>query len=64
MLKILVKLVDMCTKWFTIINSKRQKPSNISTTTHTTTVLHPFSGTIQVSQCQKRTSALYGARED
>jgi len=24
----------------------------------------PFSGTIEVSQCQKRTSGLYGARED
>jgi len=24
----------------------------------------PFSGTTQVSQCQKRTSGLYGARED
>jgi len=25
---------------------------------------HPFSGTTPVSQCQKRTSGLYGARED
>ena len=24
----------------------------------------PFSGTTQVSRCQKRTSGLYGARED
>jgi len=24
----------------------------------------PFSGTIRVSRCQKRTSGLYGARED
>jgi len=24
----------------------------------------PFSGTTQVSQCQKRTSGLYGPRED
>jgi len=24
----------------------------------------PFSGTTRVSQCQKRTSGLYGARED
>jgi len=24
----------------------------------------PFSGTIQVSRCQKRISGLYGARED
>ena len=33
--------------------------------THThTTVLRPFSGTIQVSRCQKRTSGLHGARED
>jgi len=32
--------------------------------THTTTVLQPFSGTIWVSRCQKRTSGLYGARED
>jgi len=29
-----------------------------------TTVLRPFSGTIRVSQCQKKTSGLYGARED
>jgi len=33
--------------------------------THThTTVLRPFSGTTLVSWCQKRTSGLYGARED
>jgi len=31
---------------------------------HTTTVLWPFSGTTWVSRCQKRTSGLYGARED
>jgi len=34
---------------------------------HTTTpqpFYGPFSGTIRVSQCQKRTSGLYGARED
>jgi len=33
---------------------------------HTTikTVLWPSSGTTRVRQCQKRTSRLYGARED
>jgi len=31
---------------------------------HTSTVSRPFSGTTRVSQCQKRTSGLYGARED
>jgi len=31
---------------------------------HSTTVLRPFSGTTRVSRCQKRTSGLYGARED
>jgi len=35
---------------------------------HTTTTPQPFygpfSGTIRVSRCQKRTSGLYGARED
>jgi len=30
----------------------------------TTTVYGPFSGTTRVSRCQKRTSGLYGARED
>jgi len=30
----------------------------------TTTVFQPFSGTTQVSRCQKRTSGLRGARED
>ena len=30
----------------------------------TKTVFRTFSGTIQLSQCQKRTSGLYGARED
>jgi len=30
----------------------------------TTTVLRPFAGTTLVSQCQKRTSGLYGANED
>jgi len=33
-------------------------------TTTTTTILRPFSGTTRVSRCQKRTSGLYGARED
>jgi len=37
-------------------------------TVHTTTTpqpfYRPFSGTTWVSQCQKRTSGLYGARED
>jgi len=32
--------------------------------TTTTTVLRPFFGTIRMSQCWKRTSGLYGARED
>ena len=31
---------------------------------HTTTVLRPFSGTTRVSRCQKKTSGLYGAREE
>jgi len=31
---------------------------------HTTSVLRPFSGTTQVSWCQKRTSGLYGAGKD
>jgi len=30
------------------------------TSTTTTTILWPFSRTIRVSQCQKRTSGLYG----
>jgi len=30
----------------------------------TTTILRPFSGNTRVSRCQKRTSGLYGARED
>ena len=34
------------------------------TTPHHTTVLRPFSETTWVSRCQKRTSGLYGARED
>jgi len=29
-----------------------------------TTTPRPFSGTTRVSRCQKRTSGLYGARED
>jgi len=37
----------------------------VTNTTTTTTVLRPFySGTTRVSRCQKRTSGLYGARED
>jgi len=41
--------------------SKTTKAKNITTTT----VLRPFfSGTTRVSRCQKRTSGLYGARED
>jgi len=36
----------------------------VGTTTTTTTILWPFSGTTRVSRCQKRTSGLYGARED
>ena len=32
--------------------------------THTQTFYGPFSMTTQVSRCQKRTSGLYGARED
>jgi len=31
---------------------------------HTTTVFGPFSRTTWVSWCQKKTSGLYGARED
>jgi len=34
------------------------------THTHTQAFYGPFSGTTQVSLCQKRTSGLYGARED
>jgi len=30
----------------------------------TQTFYGPFSGTTRVSRCQKRTSGLYGARED
>jgi len=36
----------------------------ITTTTTTTTVLRPFFRYHPVSWCQKRTSGLYGARED
>jgi len=32
--------------------------------THTQPFYGPFSGTTQVSRCQKRTSGLYGARDD
>jgi len=32
------------------------------THTHIQTFYDPFSGTTRVSQCQKRTSGLYGAR--
>jgi len=35
-----------------------------ATTTPPQPFYGPFSGTIRVSQCQKRTSGLYGARED
>jgi len=35
---------------------------NLALHTTATTVYGPFSGTTQVSQCQKRTSGLYGAR--
>jgi len=34
------------------------------TTTTTQPFNSPFSGTTQVSRCQKRTSGLYGAKED
>ena len=34
-----------------------------SANTHTQLFFGPFSGTTRVSQCQKRTSGLYGARE-
>ena len=33
-------------------------------TQHTQAFYGPFSGTTQVSRCQKRTSGLYSARED
>jgi len=36
----------------------------IDTTTTSQLLYGPFSGITQVSQCQKRTSGLYGARED
>jgi len=32
--------------------------------THTQPFYGPFTGTTQVSRCQKRTSGLHGARED
>jgi len=48
-------------------NLNRQK-ANLNTHTHTHTQTKPFygpfSGTTQVSRCQKRSSGLYGARED
>ena len=34
------------------------------TTTHPQPFYGPFSGITRVSQCQKRTSGLHGARED
>jgi len=34
------------------------------THTHTQPFYGPFSGTARVNRCQKRTSGLYGARED
>ena len=42
-----------------------RRPSSISGENTHTTVLQPFSGTMQVSRCQKKkSSGLYGARED
>jgi len=35
-----------------------------NTHTHTQQFYGPFSGTTRVNRCQKRTSGLYGARED
>jgi len=41
------------------------EPQQTTNKTHTDThKLFPFSGTTQVRRCQKRTSGLYGARED
>jgi len=37
---------------------------SIAYTTPPQPFYNPVSGTIRVSQCQKRTSGLYGARED
>ena len=49
---------------------RRNRLSQVHRDTHTHTHTHtqpfcgPFSGTTRVSRCQKRTSGLYGARED
>ena len=48
----------------TISNGKKNKISQINTTTTPQPFYGPFSETAQVSQCQKRTSGLYSARED
>jgi len=43
----------------------RRKHCTARTHTHTHTPFYgPFSGTTRVSRCQKRTSGLYGAKED
>ena len=39
-------------------------PLSLPHHTHTQPFYGPFSGTTRVSRCQKRTSGLYGARED
>jgi len=48
------------------VNKKFLHPSNTNSNHHTTPqpFYGPFLGTTQVSQCQKKTSGLYGARED
>jgi len=43
-----------------LATDKLRQLCDVVYTNHTTTVLWPFSGTTQVSQCQKRTSGLYG----
>jgi len=43
---------------------RREKTSQGTVHTHTKPLYGPFSGTTWVSRCQKRTSGLYGARED
>jgi len=55
-------LLHYYAKWFTfLVPAYPGCPGN-----HTTPqpFYGPFSGTTQVSRCQKRTSGLYGTRED
>jgi len=54
---------NVCTK-FEISGFAYSKDRSTTTTTTPQPFYGPFSGTTRVSQCQKRTSGLYGARED